>query len=308
MGWGDLILIIVLIGALIFAGNMFYEEYYDITSQAESYIADDSKSLEGLTQQSNQFYPSMRFPDKEIGYEFADECDDLRKENVRKAFSIIDEMSVLSFSEEGDKEKISILCSKIAPRTEDKGHFVAGEGGPTKILNASVFYVIKEAQIELYRNEKCETPNIAIHEILHALGFDHNSNEESILYPITSCQQEIDDSLINSINHIYSIESLPDVSIVKVDLNKTGRYLNFEIVLGNQGLKDYEESQLKVYADEEEIGNFKIDKIEIGHSKIFSVTNLKISREAKKISFEIESSLTINELNKENNKAIINLE
>lgn len=308
MGWGDIILIIVLIGALGFAGNIFYEEYYNITSQAESYIADNSNSLEGLTQNSKQFYPGMRFPEKSIGYEFADECDDLRKENVRKAFEILDDKSLLSFNEGSGNEKIIILCSKMAPSSENKGHFIAGEGGPTKILNATKFYIIKESQIELYRDEKCETPNIALHEILHALGFDHNSNEKSILYPVTSCEQEIDDSLINSINNLYTIESLPDLSIVKVDLNKTGRYLNFEVVLGNQGLKNYGKSELKVYGDEKEIGKFNIDEIELGHSKIFSVTNLRIASDVKIVSFEVESSLSRNEMSKENNRVSLVLE
>jgi hypothetical protein len=307
MGWGDVLLLIVLVALLGFAGKFFYQEYYDISSLAESYVADNSKSVEGLTQQSKQFYPGMRFPEKNIGYEFADECDDVRKENVRRAFEIIDEKSVLSFSEDSGSEKVYVLCSKIAPKAEDKDHFIAGEGGSTKILNASKFYIIKEAQIALYRDEKCETPNIALHEILHALGFDHNSNEESILYPITSCNQEIDDDIINSINNIYNIRSLPDLAIMKIDLNKTGKYLNFEMVLGNQGLQDYGKSVLKVYGDEEKIGKFDIDKIEIGHSKVFSVTNLRVSNDLKIVRFEVESDSSLNELETGNNQASISL-
>ncbi|MEK6910626.1 MAG: matrixin family metalloprotease [Nanoarchaeota archaeon] len=308
MGWGDLILVIVLLGALLFGLQFFYNEYYNVDSLTESFVADNPETLSGLTEQSKQFYPGMRFSEKEIGYNFADECDDLKKENVRKAFSILDARTIVSFSENADIEGISILCSKIAPKAEDKGHFVAGEGGPTKILNASVFYIIKEAQIELYRDEKCETPNIALHEILHALGFDHNSNEKSILYPITSCEQEIDDALINSINALYKIESLPDLAITKVDLNKTGRYLNFEIVLSNQGLQNYGESKLFVHGGGEQIGEFKIDEIEVGHSKIFSVTNLKISNDANIVSFEVESSVSRNEMNMNNNKVSINIQ
>lgn len=308
MGWVDVILIIVLFGALLFGLNFFYDNFYNVDSLTESYVADNPLPLDRLTQQSKQFYPNMRFYQKEIGYNFANECDDLKKESVRKAFSIIGERTIISFSENAGIDGVSVVCSRIVPKAEDEGHFVAGEGGPTKILNASVFYIIKEAQIELYRNEKCETPNIALHEILHALGFDHNSNENSILYPITSCNQEVDDSLINSINSLYGIESLPDVSISKVDLNKTGRYLNFEIFLSNQGLNDYGESRLFVQADGKQIGEFKIDEIEVGHSKIFSVTNLRISNEAKIVSFEVESSLSRNERSKDNNKVSINIQ
>lgn len=308
MGWGSVIFLVALLTCFSFGFYLFYNEMYNVDSQAQIFVADNPEVLQGLSQQSKQFYPAMRFPDKRISYGFADDCDDLKKANVRESFSILDEASIIEFYEGSRNGGIEVYCSQMAPKSEDKGHFVAGEGGPTKILNASVFYIIQQAQIELYRDEKCETPHVAIHEILHALGFDHNNNEKSILYPITSCEQEIDSQIINTINNLYSVKSLPDIAISKVDVNKTGRYLNFEITLSNYGLKDYENSILTISDNSEKIGEYNIDKIEIGHAKIFTVTNQKISNSAQSVIFEIKSDVSKDELNIDNNRVGIALQ
>lgn len=308
MGWGSVVFLLVLVGCFSLGLYLFYNEMYNVNSQVQTFVADNPAVLTGLTGQSKQFYPNMRFADKKISYSFADDCDDLKKASVRQAFSILDEKSIIEFYEGSGTDGIAVYCSQMAPKSEEKDHFVAGEGGPTKILNASVFYIIEQAQIELYRDEKCATPHVSIHEILHALGFDHNNNEKSILYPVTSCDQEIDNQIIDTINNLYSVKSLPDIAISKIDVNKTGRYLNFEITLSNFGLKDYENSVLTISDDSGKIGEFNIDKIEIGHAKIFTVTNEKISNSAKEVTFEIKSDISKEELKTDNNKISISLQ
>lgn len=306
MGWLDIFVIMVLIIALAFGAYFFYNEIYNPAKSSGGYLAENQEMFINLPQQSKQFYPGMRFPEKKIAYNFADECDIRKKTNVRTAFSILDERTTLSFYESLEKG-ISVLCSKSAPKSEDSSHFIAGEGGPTKILNASTFYIIEGARIELFREERCENPNIALHEILHALGFDHNNNDVSIMYPVTSCKQEIDDSIINTINYLYNIESLPDMAISKINLNKTGRYMNFQITLNNYGLADYKDSILKVYADEEKIEEFEITNIELGHAKIFTATNVKAGGSTKVVRFEIVSKNNQRELRKDNNSVSISL-
>jgi len=65
----------------------------------------------------------------------------------------------------------------------------------------------------LLRKSSCSTPNIAIHELLHALGFKHSSNPENIMYHITQCEQNISKDMIDYINELYAIPSLPDLKL-----------------------------------------------------------------------------------------------
>ena len=112
-------------------------------------------------------------------------------------------------------------CSDITPEPTQKDHFVAGEGGPTLVINTTVYAIILEGKIALYRHEICDEPQIALHELLHALGFDHNSNSKSIMYPITNCAQELDDYIVQTINQLYSVPSRGDLLIEEIDANKS---------------------------------------------------------------------------------------
>ncbi len=245
-----------------------------------------------------QFYPNMRYKDRTISYSISDSCDLRRRADVETAFSLIADKSILDFYEIKDAE-IKILCSNIAPRPEEEGHFVAGEGGPSEIINTTNYAVIFSGKVSLFRENECENPNIAIHEILHALGFDHNNNSESVMYPITKCEQKIDDYLILEINRIYGVESRPDLAVESAIANKTGRYLNFEISIINLGLDDSDSSNLEVYAEGELVKEFDLESIDIGTRKILTVQNLAVLRGADLISFKINTLET--ELSKENN-------
>ncbi len=259
-----------------------------------------------ITLSSVQFYSNMRYRDRNINYSIADSCDTDRRNDVKKAFSIISEKTILDFYEtdEGFGE-INILCSNIAPLPDERGHFVAGEGGPSEIINTTNFAVIFSGKVSLFRKNECEVPNVAIHEILHALGFDHNNNEDSIMYPITKCDQKIDDYLVNVINELYKFESYPDLAVEKVNANKTGVYLNFEITVANLGLKNSPSSTLLIYENNELLKDYPLDFIDIGTKKILSVYNMRASRSTKNIVFEIKS--IGNDLDIRNNKVEIKL-
>ncbi len=245
-----------------------------------------------------QFYPNMRYKERTISYSISNSCDSRRKGDVESAFSLIADETILEFYEVDDAE-IKILCSNIVPRPEEEGHFVAGEGGPSEIINTTNYAVIFSGKVSLFRENECKNPNIAIHEILHALGFDHNDNSGSVMYPITRCEQEIDSYIIEEINRLYSAESMPDLAVESVIANKTGRYLNFEISIINLGLDDSDSSNLGVYAGAQLVKEFGLGSIGIGTRKILSVQNLVVPRGADVISFEIKTPES--ELSKENN-------
>ncbi|NCO11055.1 hypothetical protein CO038_02645 [Candidatus Pacearchaeota archaeon CG_4_9_14_0_2_um_filter_39_13] len=264
---------------------------------------------------SRQFYPNMRFPDKEISYHLSPDCDPERESDVLEAFSILEAETVLSFQESQENEaQIRILCSDIAPEPEDEGHFIAGEGGPSEIVNTSLYSVIFTGKMSLFRQDKCETTHVALHEVLHVLGFEHNNNPKSILYPTLDCEQELDQYLIDEINELYSREGLADLKIKEVDATKSGRYLNFKIRVVNQGLKKVNGAKLKVYGDGEiiefrdsetdrDLPYLNLGEVEVGTTKIFTVDNARLSgRGVEEIVFVVDEDNEIEELFENNNR------
>ncbi len=252
---------------------------------------------------SKQFYDNMRYKDKRISYHIFNSCDQARKDSMVEAFSKIEEMTILDFYPSQANAEIIVLCSDIAPEASEEGHFVAGEGGPSEVLNSTLYSVILKGKISLFREDRCDGAKIATHELFHALGFDHNNNPKSILYPTLDCDQEIEPQLITDLNNLYLVESLPELSIYTVAATKSGRYLNFDIEVINRGLIDATGAKLGIYADDNFVKSFDLGEISIGARKILNVENLKVPSSAKRISFFIDYDNLIPEIAETNNEA-----
>lgn len=256
---------------------------------------------------SAQFYPNMRYRDREIDYYIDAGCGEKRRNDTEIAFGILSGETSLRFYPASDERSadIDVLCSDVAPEPEEEGHFVAGEGGPSKVINNSIYNVILNGKVSLYRNDKCDEPKIALHEVLHALGFDHNNNLKSIMYPTTNCEQELDQYIIDEINKLYSVDSKPDLAIGDLSANSTGRYLNFEVGVVNIGLKNSRSSTLRVFSGSEELKDFDLEAIEIGTKKVWTVQNLRIPRNTEKVTFVIEADE--DEISEDNNVVSLGL-
>jgi len=296
-----IIILFILLGAL-FAGVFYlWQNLPQDSLELNPYYANISKEF---PIESYQFSPNMRYKDKQITFSLEVQCTEKNKNDAKSALALIQERTVLTFrqAEEGE---IKILCSEVAPEPEESNHFIAGEGGPTRVIDSTSFAVILEGKVSLFRPETCKTPQIATHEILHALGFDHNSNTSSIMYPITNCAQTIDQKIIDEISRVYSTPSLPDLAIESIEANKSGRYLNFKAVIANHGLKDSQSSSLKVSVEGEEVKSFQLDEILIGYKRILTISNLQLPRKTDKVLFEIETAEQ--EISKEDNIAEITI-
>ena len=115
-----------------------------------------------------------------------------------------------------------------------------------------------------------------MHELLHVLGFAHVNNTESIMYPVSSCEQQVTQDIIDSINLLYSYDSEPDLYLANLNLTRKVGYTDFEIEIGNQGLIPSPNVSLIVENDEKK-EEFEIPGLEVGEARILEVKNLKIS-------------------------------
>jgi len=257
---------------------------------------------------SKQFYTRMRYSDRTINYHISESCSEEKAKSMKEALDVIELKTILKFNPTSKANSVlNILCADISPEADEKNHFIAGEGGPSRVLNSTLYSVILEGKIALYREGKCDNPNVAIHELLHALGFDHNNNKKSILYPTLECDQQIDDEIIESINRLYKDNSLPDLVFTTANASKSGRYLNFHIEVLNQGLQESRATEISVFADNKLIEAFDIGKISIGAKKILDVEYLDIPIKSKKIEFIVDQKNDILEIYENNNDITLNL-
>ena len=258
-------------------------------------------TLNNYSNKSMQFYDNMRYPSKDISYNIQG-CPLKKKDDMERSFEIIENLTVLNFYPVTSDEEISVTCDEKARFEGDL--FIAGEGGPTKITQSENFNVIHKGGILLIRESKCENPNVGIHELLHALGFDHSDNPNNILYPISKCSQEIGQDTIDMINWLYSFPSLPDLMLENVSATMEGRYLDLNLTVRNAGLNDAPEAKIEVYADGKLVQEINFDLLDIGNGRRITMNNIFILQKSiNELRFLIKADFE--ELEKENNEVIL---
>lgn len=250
-----------------------------------------------------QFYENMRYPYPNISYNIYD-CPLAKENEMQRAFNVLENETILEFYSVEEEEEISVTCDSKNKIKE--GMFIGGEGGPTNITRTDNFNVISKGSILLLRETKCKNPNIALHELIHAIGFNHSSNKNNIMYPVVKCSQTIGQDIPKLINEIYSYPSYPDLEFINVSAFMEGRFLDLNMTIRNQGLIKSEQTLVKIYADEEEIKDLALASLEVGAGRMLILTNSfvsKLSFNELKIVIEYELS----ELNKDNNVYVLQI-
>lgn len=292
--------VILFVIAMGYAG---YYLYQNIPRHTINLVNTNSEQITTTnTIPSKQFYENMRYPSNVIAYNIAESCPENKAARMEEAFTILEEKTVLEFnSVEESSAILKILCSDVSPAAEEENHFVAGEGGPSRVINSTLYSVILEGKVALYREGSCNNANVAIHELLHALGFDHNNDEKSILYPTLACNQEIDEEIIESINELYEVASAPELAFEELTATKSGRYVNFHMEVINKGLMPANNVKVGLYSDDEFIDEFELNTIAVGAKKIIDVENLKVPLTASNLEFAIDYENQISEISENNN-------
>ena len=300
----ELAVLILLLNAIIFG---IYYIYINNFSESEylmirGYDPALQQSLIDVGSEVKQFYPNLRFNHNSISYFINPECTEEKKERLERAFFIIeDETKIINFYPSTDEFNSDILvgCSEHSYETE-KNTFIAGEGGPTKILNLTFYPVILKGKILLYQESSCEYPITELHELLHVFGFEHINDSEKIMYPYINCKQELSYDFTNTLIELYSIKPLAELYFENASAVKKGFYLNFSLYINNQGLTGADGILLETYANDELVDSSDLGEIDFGYGKTFAVSNLRLpSKNTDKITFWLK---TIDEeYNKENN-------
>jgi hypothetical protein len=225
-----------------------------------------------------------------------------KQNNINDAFDVISNLTVLSFNQVSSGEDISAFCNERSNReARSRGYYVAGEGGPVNITKTDNFNVIFRGEITLIKESNCDEPKIVIHEIFHALGFEHSQNPKSIMHGVSKCNQEIGEDLINTINEIYSYPVLPDLAFENVSALMNGRFFDTNVSIRNNGLKASQNGKLVIYADEKKIKEFDLSSIKTGYGSVIILRNLLVSQmSVDEIKFIIEYNF--DELEKNNNE------
>ncbi len=261
-------------------------------------------SLNTSLNDSMQFYENLRYRNFLISYKI-ENCSIGKKDEMKRAFLWVENKTILKFYEVNENEEISVSCEDTFINGE-KGAFVAGEGGVTNVTQTENFNVIFNGKIILIRETKCKDPFVGTHELLHALGFDHSDNPSNIMYSSVNCRQIFSEDIISKINNLYSYKSLPDLSFENASALMKGRYLDLEVVLINNGLKDSESSTLIITANEKPIREIDIESIQIGGGRKIILKNLLVlNPKINEIGFSI--SHNGDELNKNNNKIYLEI-
>jgi len=302
----------VVLCLIVFGGWFVYENFLAGEIQdfwISNYNADIEASLANVSGDVEQFYTNMRFNHNRLSYYINPECSNEKKSRMIEAFDIIESsidnlISFYSISE--SRADILIGCSADSYEKEEN-IFVAGEGGPTKIINSSI-PVITKGKVLLYNESRsiCDEPLLEIHELFHVFGYNHIGDKDDIMYPYLDCDQEINPDLIAHMKQLYSIAPFAELyfdvgEMVAYKERYAGKwYLNFNVSIDNNGIINAEESVLKVYAQDNLIESVELDDIDFGGGERFYVKNLVLKpQSATSIKFDI--STTTKESNIQNN-------
>jgi len=293
--------IITIIIILIILGGAGYYLYQNLPGQNFPFQITQNfepKQLENISNTIIQFYPNMRFNHNNLTYAF-ENCEEEKQDRMKQAFSQITEKTIIITFRETIQENADILIGCSEDYLEKEEHvFIAGEGGPSEVINSTLYPTIIKGKILIY-DSTCESPLVELHELLHVFGFDHINNSNYIMYPYVDCNMKLNKDYTDYLMKLYSITPLPELYFDYLNASKEGPYLNFEVSVGNQGLIDTQ-ATLIISSNQKQIKTFELEEIPLGAKKTLTVQNLKLpSRSTTQVTFKIQSNT--NELDNDNN-------
>lgn len=268
--------LVILLFLILISGFVFMAAYGKLKTEEKSFfIQTNGESIINVSNQLSMFMNNMRFDTNNISYSFV-ECDEPRISRMKQAFQIISEETQTVYFYENSFPKIIIYCS------EQKGEkrnstFVAGEGGPNKVILLDLYPLIVDGKIYLYQQNKkdsCEYPIVEMHELMHVFGFDHINKTNEILYPYVSCEQRITEDIVTELKKLYSERPKADLALQNLTVVTHGIYLDFNLTILNRGLLNSENVSLTITSPDKTIYSTPIGNLQPGISQIITAKNI----------------------------------
>lgn len=318
-----IILLIVSLAILIVTAYLFLSINFDLLYlnrkpvQLNTSIISIPQLKNSVSGHINQFYPNMKFNHNNISYKVDINCNEEKKSRILNAFKLLsNEILLINFSEAyDDYPDIEISCTedeRYNPELgKDSEFFIAGEGGAKGIVQTERYNVINKGIILLYHNPKnsieCSWPITEVHETIHVFGFNHSSDKNSLMYPyLESCDQKLDESILNELKKLYSEPNLADLYFENLTASKKDRYLDFNFTIKNSGDIDVARVNYSILEDGIVTETKELKKVIYGGGIIIRVTNFKLySRNSNEIKIIVDYDNSINEIDEQNNVAII---
>jgi len=301
---------LILLNVLIFGGYYFYQEYFSEEMEQLNifeYNSDVKANLVGVSSEVVQFSPNMRFNHNDISYFINSDCSSGKRTKMLRAFDILSSETdgLITFYEDFEEEAdILVGCSQDSYEKEENV-FVAGEGGPTKYINTTVYPVILKGKVLLFNESRasCDRPVLELHELIHVFGFDHINDSSDIMYPYLDCDQQLNPELVSNLKQIYETKPFAELyfeNVSAITHRSAGLwYLDFNVTIFNNGILDAKNVILEVYADNKLTDSPAVGDLDIGVKNKFYIKNLKLGSKKQEIRFEVKTS-TI-EYNQNNN-------
>ena len=201
------IFLVVYLVFLLIAYNKIYLTNH--VSYIESEVLSEMPQTSILEEAKSGFY----WAHMPITYKIENEkaCGKIQSGRIKLAFQKIEEETLgsISFKETDDNEDITISCYAYAPSSK-VGYVTFANTEVTEIADN----IISKAKIKLYnasnskRSGGCVNyPDVEIHEILHAFGYSHQDDSNSIMHKETrNCRTDlfrIDDEIVNELKNTY---------------------------------------------------------------------------------------------------------
>jgi len=305
MNWRKFFSIVFSFIFILFATSLLVIYWFFPFRAAEFNIQPQNSNFSLNVSTDMQFYKNLRYKDKRISYKI-DSCTLQKQNDMERAFEILENISVLEFYPVILNEEISISCESKIKHGDENNFFIAGEGGPVNITRTENFNVILNGMVLLLRGSKCPEPNVGLHELLHALGFDHSENSNNIMYSLSKCQQTIGEDIPQLINELYSYSSYADLTFENTSATMHNRYLNLNMTIRNNGLENSGKAKIEIYTDDKLLREVDLEEIDIGSGRLIVLTNVLVSKLSfNKLNIFINSSFE--ELDKKNNKIVLEI-
>jgi hypothetical protein len=233
-------------------------------------------------------------------------------EGVRKAFQTWENATngTISFIEAGAREGADVVIGWQKDLGESGIYVTAGTGSPqaydTGLFNLSESADITLVPIKLRKKYRIWTAcdQTEAHELGHILGLYHAEDKQDLMYEHGLCGQSIKPAAVSTLDELYRIRPLPELSFKEASVSLDGAGLHVSFTVANRGLVASPETTVLLKADGKPVESYELERIEPGNMLIFEDVLVEVEN-AGQISLTIDPEEKIEEMGRQDNVIVL---